>query len=571
MTDTVKKNLRVAFQGAKGAYSDKVVEAYFKASATAIPCHTFQDVADLVVAGKADFGVLPVENSIIGCVTHSFDTLLDGKLRVNGEFILPIHHCLIGAKGQKRDKIKRVYSHPAALSQCEVFLREFRDAEIIPTYDTAGSVEMIKKKGLKNAAAIAGEACAEMHGLEVLARNVEDYPNNQTRFLIVSTSADDDMLDCHVYKTSIVFDTLDQPGMLYRCLGVFDRHEVNLTMLESRPHKTHPWKYHFFVDMIGHQHDAALSAVWKELREHTDFLHVFGSYPRWEETLPKKAGKRTRAKGEFDLDAPLFSLERHPEPTLVKVGDHVIGGGDFVMIAGPCGIEGRRQMMDTAKFVKECGAQFLRGGAFKPRSSPYSFQGMKEEGLKLLKEAGGRYEMPTVTEALSVETLPLVAEYADVLQIGARNMQNYVLLSEVGKLDKPVLLKRGMMATLKELLLSAEYILEKGNPNVILCERGIRTFETATRNTLDLSAVPYLKTRTHLPVIVDPSHGTGVDVLIAPMVKAALAVGADGVMVEAHVSPSTALSDGAQSLDAGQFRALMEELNKLLPAFGRNP
>jgi len=293
-------------------------------------------------------------------------------------------------------------------------------------------------------------------------------------------------------------------------------------------------------------------------------LHIFGTYPKWldKEIISKTSVKAKKKK--VNLNAPLYSRERQPANTQVKIGKLKIGDGSFVIIAGPCSVEGRMQLMQTAKIVKENGSQILRGGAFKPRTSPYSFRGLGEEGLKLLDEARQEYKMPIITEVLSVEDVSLVSNYADILQIGARNMQNFVLLQEVAKTKKPILLKRGMMATVKELLLSAEYILSGGNKNVILCERGIRTFETATRNTLDLSAVPLLKELTHLPVIVDPSHGTGVPSLIEPMSKAAVAVGADGIMVEVHFSPSTALSDGDQALDSIMFKKLMKSVKSML-------
>ncbi|RLD14103.1 3-deoxy-7-phosphoheptulonate synthase [candidate division KSB1 bacterium] len=271
----------------------------------------------------------------------------------------------------------------------------------------------------------------------------------------------------------------------------------------------------------------------------------------------------TRKAKKKKSSGPMYSRDYKSEPTIVEVGGHKIGEGHFVMIAGPCSVEGRQQMIETAKIVKEHGAQLLRGGAFKPRTSPYSFQGLGEEGLKLLKEAGEMFNMPTVSEVLSVEYVELMAKYVDVLQIGARNMQNFVLLREVGKVNKPILLKRGMMATIKEFLLSAEYMLAQGNPNVILCERGIRTFETATRNTLDISAIPVLKEQTHLPVIVDPSHASGIDRWIEPLSLAAVAAGADGLMVEVHFNPPTALSDGPQALDERQFARLMERIDDL--------
>jgi 3-deoxy-7-phosphoheptulonate synthase len=261
----------------------------------------------------------------------------------------------------------------------------------------------------------------------------------------------------------------------------------------------------------------------------------------------------------------LASREMRKEKTLVKVGKNVIGSSQFVVMAGPCSVETREQILKSAEIVKAAGAQMLRGGAFKPRTSPYSFQGLEEKGLRLLAEARERTGLPFITEVITPTDVALVTEYADMLQIGARNMQNFALLKEVGKIHKPVLLKRGMSNTLKELLMSAEYIMSQGNYNVVLCERGIRTFEDYTRNTCDLSAVPALKEMSHLPVIVDPSHGTGVRSLITPLSKAAVAVGADGLIIEAHPKPEEAYSDGAQSLMPKQFEKLMDEVRKYLP------
>ena len=256
--------------------------------------------------------------------------------------------------------------------------------------------------------------------------------------------------------------------------------------------------------------------------------------------------------------------------SIVTIAPGVSFGGDhFVVIAGPCSVENEDQIVLSARPVKQAGADALRGGAFKPRSSTYSFQGLGEEGLKLLALARRETGLPIVTEVMDHHMLDLVAEYADVLQIGARNMQNFSLLKALGGVNKPVLLKRGLSATVEELLQSAEYILAAGNPNVILCERGIRTFETATRNTLDLNAIPALQERTHLPVIVDPSHGTGVYRYVSPMAKAALAAGASGMIVEVHPNPAEAISDGAQSLKPAKFSALMDELRIIAPAVGK--
>ncbi len=262
------------------------------------------------------------------------------------------------------------------------------------------------------------------------------------------------------------------------------------------------------------------------------------------------------------ISAPykFVSREFRREPTVVRVNGIEIGGSEFVVMAGPCSVESEEQIMEAAYAVAEAGARLLRGGAFKPRTSPYEFQGLELEGLKLLRKAKEATGLAIVTEVMSEHDIPLVAEYADLLQIGARNMQNFPLLKALGRCGRPVLLKRGMSSTIKELLMSAEYIVAHGNPNVVLCERGIRTFETATRNTCDIVAVPVLKELTHLPVVVDPSHATGKRSLVPPLCRAAVAIGADGLLVEVHPHPDKARSDGAQSLYISQFRAVMQEL-----------
>lgn len=261
----------------------------------------------------------------------------------------------------------------------------------------------------------------------------------------------------------------------------------------------------------------------------------------------------------------LVSREMKSDDTVVTFGEEKIGGGELTVIAGPCSVESRDQLFDIAGQLKEMGIKFLRAGAYKPRTSPYSFQGLKEKGLEYLADVKRELGMLIVTEAKDTQTLPLIAEVADVVQIGARNMQNFSLLEEAGQLTKPVLLKRGLAATVEDLLMSAEYILSQGNYNVILCERGIRTFETSTRNTLDLNAIPVIKKNTHLPVIVDPSHGIGIWDKVQPMAMASVACGADGVMIEVHSHPEQALSDGFQSLTPANFRKLLNKLNQLAP------
>ena len=286
-------------------------------------------------------------------------------------------------------------------------------------------------------------------------------------------------------------------------------------------------------------------------------LHL-ESYPQVERVTPILAPYK------------LVSREIHPHDTIVRLGHASIGGDQFAVIAGPCAVESYEQMRETAEAVKAGGATALRGGAFKPRTSPYSFQGLGAEGLKILQTIGRELQIPVVTEVVDIADVEAVAQHADALQVGARNMQNFRLLQAVAKCGKPVVLKRGIAATIQDLLLAAEYILSGGNPDVILCERGIKTFETATRNTLDLNAVPYIKQRSHLPVIVDPSHGSGLRDLVAPMSRAAVGCGADGIMVEVHRDPAHALSDGQQSLHPTEFTKLMRELRPFVEASGKS-
>lgn len=266
----------------------------------------------------------------------------------------------------------------------------------------------------------------------------------------------------------------------------------------------------------------------------------------------------------------LASREFHRDDTVVRVGENVlVGGMEVAVMAGPCAVENEEQIESSAELAAANGAQILRGGAFKPRTSPYSYQGLGMEGLKLLKQAADRHELAVVTEVMTIEQIELVSRYADLLQVGARNMQNYPLLTALGHAGKPILLKRGMSATIQEWLMSAEYILTEGNPDVILCERGIRTFETATRNTLDVSAVPVIKHLSHLPIIVDPSHGVGTRRFVAAMARAAVAAGADGIMVEIHPNPDKALSDGPQSLTFEEFGLLMNRCRIIATTLGR--
>ncbi|MCG8434720.1 MAG: 3-deoxy-7-phosphoheptulonate synthase, partial [Gammaproteobacteria bacterium] len=371
--------------------------------------------------------------------------------------------------------------------------------------------------------------------------------------------------------------TPNKPGALAESLAVFRDHEINLVKLESRPIENRSWEELFYVDLDGNLDEKNIKTALDELRRKVKFLKILGCYPAQDlpaveargvqsktkpvtakEIEPQQAPAAVIKNGDKSL---LHSRVNKTEDTLIELPGCTLGGDNFVTIAGPCSVESREQIIECAGQAKEQGAKILRGGCFKPRTSPYSFQGLGVEGLRYLREAGDAYELPVVTEVMTAEDVTVVAQHADILQIGARNMQNFALLKAVGLTKRPVMLKRGLMASLEELLYAAEYILSQGNQQVFLCERGIRTFETATRNTLDISAIPILKERTHLPVIVDPSHAVGSRRFVAPLSFAAKAVGAHGIMVEFHPDPEKALSDGPQALNFSQFADMMQNLS----------
>jgi chorismate mutase/prephenate dehydratase len=354
-------------------------------------------------------------------------------------------------------------------------------------------------------------------------------------------------------------------------LADFRDQNIPLVKLESRPTIDNPWEEMFYVDFDGNISEPHVQLALDGIRRKAKFVRVLGCYPS-QDLRPQKrnlkfaASERPRVKaaGSRESAVPfkaagyrLASREHKTENTVIDVRGVKIGGDDFFVIAGPCAVESFDQVMAAAAAAKAAGATILRGGCFKPRTSPYSFQGLGYEGLEMLAEAGRIHEMPIVTEVPAPQEVERMSETSDILQIGARNMQNFTLLSEVGRSSRPVMLKRGMSASLDEWLQAAEYILDAGNQQVFLCERGIRTFETSTRNTLDVAAVPVLKQRTHLPVIVDPSHAAGDRQLVTPLALAGQAVGAHGLMVEIHPNPAEAKSDGPQSLDFDEFEELM--------------
>lgn len=568
-------SVRVAIQGIEGSYSYLASQQFYEAKgveASYVRSDTFADAVAAVRKGLAEVAVLPIENTTSGAISEVYDLLLDSPLHFVGDVRFRVRHCLLGVPGATVSELRRIYCHPQTVAQCSSFLAGLEDCEVVYFADTAGSGKMISDLNDPTVAAIASEDAARLYGLEVLKTGVANRDENYTRFVVVA-SEPADVPQGVPSKTSIVMAVGNHPGALMDALAVFREARINLVMLESRPIPHNPREELFYLDFDGDLGDEKVQAVMDTLTRQVRFLKTLGSYPS-RDLRPKPVESQSQIgepRGREDLvDLPPVSSEakgyrlgsrgHKAQSTVVEVAGARFGGDDLVMIAGPCAVESWDQVMTTAKTVKEAGATVLRGGCFKPRTSPYSFQGLGYEGLDMLVEAGKVHGLPIVTEILSPQDVAEVAKKADILQIGTRNMQNFSLLSAAGRTHRPVLLKRGMSASLDELLQAAEYILAEGNQQVILCERGIRTFETSTRNTLDLSAVPVLRQRTHLPVVVDPSHAAGTRDLVPPMALAAQAIGADGIMVEIHPEPEVALSDGPQSLYFDQFERLMGAL-----------
>jgi chorismate mutase/prephenate dehydratase len=576
------RRVTVGYQGVSGSYSALAATHLMATRSTQGSdlqgFQLFQEVVEAVQSGAVDYGFLPIENSIGGAIADVNRLLIDNQLHIVDEEVWEVDHVLAARPGTRLEDIRTVRSHPAALIQCEGYLRGMDDVLRQPWFDTAGAAESLEAEASAGIAAICSEEAARAHGLDVLATRIADQERNETRFLLLAREPE--ALDSRIpAKTSLVFRLNHHEGTLARALGIFADAGTNLTRIESRPLPATPWEYLFFVDLEGHKDSPHLAQAIQQLRGSCNHLRILGSYPH--RSRLQEAHLDPEAAVSLELEpvvtpSPVLSCEAPPAPapklpsrTVVKVGPVSIGEGHFVLISGPCAVESRQQILDGARMVKAAGAAILRGGAFKPRTSPYAFQGLGLEGLRYLVEAGREFEMPIVTEILTIEDIASVAPHVDMLQVGARNMHNFALLKELGKLDKPVLLKRGMSATVKEFLLAAEYILAGGNQRVVLCERGIRTFETSTRATLDLGAVPVLKRLTHLPVIVDPSHAAGERELVVPLALAAAAAGADGLIVEAHPNPEEALCDKAQALTREDLAQLVAGLRPIVDSQGR--
>jgi chorismate mutase/prephenate dehydratase len=569
--------VRVSYHGIPGSFCEIAAKNFF-ANRQELNLHgfsSFYDVVNALKEGKCTYAALPVENTTAGGINEVFDLLIHNELFIIGEAKLRVEHILGMVEGSQLASLKKIYCSRLTYGDCSEFLSKLPNIQIEHLADSASCAKLVAASSDKTIGAIASAESLRLYGLTEVKRSINNFSDTFIRYVIAATAPQ--KVDARIpAKTSIVLALPNNAGALADALTVFKQHGINLTKLENRPIPGKVWEELFYLDFEGNIAIPEVNNLIQELRRETKYLRVLGSYPTSDlsrtavsfsresqqastKEVPPLKIVEVLAKGK-KKSYPLASRDHKASDTIIDIGGVKIGGNTFTVIAGPCSVESREQILLCAKHAKESGATLLRGGCFKPRTSPYSFQGLGLQGLEYLAEAGSLYGLPIVTEVMSTEDVEPVAKLSHVLQIGARNMQNFTLLKSVGKTMRPVLLKRGMSSSIEDLLNAAEYILAHGNQEVILCERGIRTFETATRSTLDLSAVPVVQCESHLPIIVDPSHAAGERWLVPALSRGAKAVGAHGIIIEFHPEPEKALSDGPQALRFEQLSALLKEL-----------
>ena len=581
LVDGERSYITVAYQGQPLTYNELAAEQYVASRGLTgrfVGLGSLAQVIEQLASGQVDLAFLPIENTIAGSMNQVYDVLRERDLHIVGEDSFRVELCLAAVAEAPLPALRRIFSHPLALEQCSAFIDSLPQVQTTPFADSRDAMRAVAEAKDPTLAAIGSPEAARSHSLVILRSDIGNQDEILMRCVALARAPVpvEERVAC---KTSLILSTRHEKGALLRCMQVLAEYGLSMTKLESRPRPNRPWEYMFFIDFEGNTSEPRVATAIEALRAEALYLKVLGCYPAKARPQAMQPSDVKVAVAHAIEVAPAAAPPKPVKPvskhyrladratrsadTLVRVGDVLIGGDGFVVIAGPCSVESAEMIEKTAHYVREKGAHILRGGVFKPRTGPYAFQGLGLEGLEMLAAAGRAAGMPIVTEVMAPEQVREVAEKSDMLQIGTRNMQNFALLNAVGKVDRPVLLKRGLSSTIEEWLAAAEYILAQGNGQVVLCERGIRTFESATRNTLDLSAVVVLRERTHLPILVDPSHGTGRRPYVAPMAWAARACGAHGVSIEVHPEPDKALSDGDQSLDYVEFARLMEGLGRV--------
>lgn len=571
-----KRTAVVAYQGTQGSYSNQTAARHFSSADFEVELRgfpNFKQAIDAVANGEADYGVLPVENTTAGSINETYDLLAKYDLHQIGEEVHRIEHCLLAVEPVPLGRIRRILSQAQALAQCTDFLDSLDNCQAVSFTDTAMACQKIQADQDLSEAAIASEEAGRLYGLHVIKRNVANQKDNFTRFAVVAreAAAYDLRIPC---KTSIILATRHEKGALLECLKVLAQSGLNLSKLESRPRPNVPWQYLFYIDFEGNIQAPEVQEALLAVKAHASYMKILGSYParttkasapaqvQVEGGEAQQAARVTKSGQEPISVDILKSLEQvsyrlasranRQEDTIINIGRLSIGGPSPVLLAGPGVITTQDELRSVAELIKNAGGGVLVGACY---TQTRERKGLGDAGLEMLSSVGREFDLPKMTEVVHPDQVVKSAAQVDLLQISARNMQNFELLKAVGQVDCPVMLRRGLMASLEEWLVAAEFVLAQGNQQVILCERGIKTFETATRSTLDLSCIPILRERTHLPVVVDPSDACGQARWILPLAEAALVAGADGVMVEVGASGSE------QSLSEEQFTRLSRRMN----------
>ena len=537
---------RVGFQGIHGAYSHLAGQKFFSKDehTTFEGFVTFEKVVDALEDGRLDCAFLPVENTTAGSINEVYDLLSRAEVSIVGEEIFRVDHCLLGHEGAEIADLRRVLSHPQAIAQCMRFLTGLGDIEVVPHADTAMAVERVQQSGDKTQAAIASQEAGQRYGLKVLKRHLADQRHNYTRFLVIAREKIE--VDLRIpCKTSLILATSHEEGSLLKALLNFHSHKINLTKLESRPRPGMPFQYLFYIDIEGNYAEERVRTAIDALRPVTTFFKNLGSYPveqrgktpphilslvrETSDTAPITTNGESDSSTE-DSNGPKSTVGQtaRSDTTTVLVRGHRVGGEELIVFAGPKVVESREHIFRAAREVREVGGHILRGACF----STHGRAGLGATAVDALVEAGIEYDLPVMTEVNSPTEVQAVRERVDVLHVGARHMQNLELLAAVGRANRPVLLERDAMSTLDEFLAAAERVLREGNHQVILCERGVRSFESTSRNVLDLASISLLKERTHLPIVVDPSYAAAREGLLVPLTMAVRAMSPHGLVLE---------------------------------------
>ncbi|HSR52875.1 MAG TPA: prephenate dehydratase domain-containing protein [Acidobacteriota bacterium] len=553
----LRRVTRVGFQGAPGAYSWQALRNHFGKKVEAVGFTGFRETIEALEQGSVDLALLPIENTLFGSIHDVYDLLATSRYSVIGEEVLRIEHCLLGLKEMALEDIRRVLSHPVALEQCKTFLRGLPKAANEAYIDTAEAVRKVKSEGDPRQAAIASREAARRYGLQVLREGISDHPENYTRFWVVSRESV--AVDLRIpSKTSLVLVTDHREGALVACLTALRDHGVNMTKLESRPRHGSPWQYQFYLDVEGNIQDESMDQALEAVRKRARLLRVLGCYPKVDarsgvpylsEARDPQSRRRALRRSASQEDA---APQPRREAAVVSVGKVEIGGGAFAVLAGPRTFTSARDLRQAAEKAEAAGARILLSGE--------SEDGGGEAGraARLASRVGREVRLPVGCQVEAAEQVEALAHCCDLLIVGGRNMQNYPLLRLLGRVARPVLLERGINSTLDELVASAQEILAEGNQHVLLCERGIRTFEAANRETLDLGAVLALKERIHLPVVVNPMNAVSSPREILPLARAARAVGADGIIF--YLAPDSQERPVAEPAEVAEFIAENHDL-----------